>query len=139
MNWGGRHVVVGFASGGATPKSAIPKIPLNLALLNERKVSQNRPTRSSLFLDLGMLLGTVENATPREESEKHQKDDGHGGIRKIESGYQQTVRCFQISPSCSLPARYNFSNYMQAFRDMMSRKVIGKSFVILCFPFLLFF
>ena len=36
--WGGRFVVCGFAAGGDTPKDAIPKIPLNLALLNERKI-----------------------------------------------------------------------------------------------------
>ena len=38
MSRGGRFVVVGFAAGGATPKDAIPKIPLNLALLNERQI-----------------------------------------------------------------------------------------------------
>ena len=38
LAFGGRLVVVGFASGGANPKSAIPKLPLNLALLNEREI-----------------------------------------------------------------------------------------------------
>jgi NADPH:quinone reductase-like Zn-dependent oxidoreductase len=36
--WGGRFVVCGFAAGGETPKDAIPRIPLNLALLNERQI-----------------------------------------------------------------------------------------------------
>ena len=36
--WGGRFVVCGFASGGETPKDAIPRMPLNLALINERKI-----------------------------------------------------------------------------------------------------
>ena len=38
MTWGGRFLVVGFAAGGATPKNAIPRVPLNLALLNERQI-----------------------------------------------------------------------------------------------------
>eukprot|EP00924_Labyrinthula_sp_SR-Ha-C_P003804 maker-scaffold_3-augustus-gene-5.41-mRNA-1 protein AED:0.29 eAED:0.30 QI:0/0/0/1/0/0.5/2/0/687 len=38
LGWGGRFLVLGFASGGGEPKSAIPKVPLNLALLNERKI-----------------------------------------------------------------------------------------------------
>lgn len=38
QRWGGRLVVVGFASGSTTPKDGIAKIPLNLALLNERKI-----------------------------------------------------------------------------------------------------
>ena len=38
LAWGGRFIVIGFASGGSNPKSGIPKIPLNLALLNERKI-----------------------------------------------------------------------------------------------------
>ena len=40
LGWGGRFLVVGFASGGAAPKAAIPRLPLNLALLNERRVPQ---------------------------------------------------------------------------------------------------
>ncbi len=38
LRWGGRLVVVGFAAGGTVPKEGIAKIPLNLALLNERKI-----------------------------------------------------------------------------------------------------
>jgi NADPH2:quinone reductase len=38
LRWGGRLVVVGFASGSTVPKEGIAKIPLNLALLNERKI-----------------------------------------------------------------------------------------------------
>ena len=30
--------MIGFAAGGATPRDAIPKFPLNLALLNERQI-----------------------------------------------------------------------------------------------------
>ena len=41
LGWGGRFLVVGFASGGAAPKAAIPRLPLNLALLNERRVAQH--------------------------------------------------------------------------------------------------
>merc|ERR1712218_636349 len=38
MGWGGRFLVIGFAAGGEVPKSAIPSLPLNLALLNERQI-----------------------------------------------------------------------------------------------------
>jgi NADPH2:quinone reductase len=38
MGWGGRFVVVGFAAGGTTPDSAIPRLPLNHVLLNERQI-----------------------------------------------------------------------------------------------------
>lgn len=38
LGMGGRFLVIGFASGGQNPNSAIPKIPLNLALLNERQI-----------------------------------------------------------------------------------------------------
>ena len=38
LTWGGRYLVVGFAAGGTDPASAIPKMPLNLALLSERKI-----------------------------------------------------------------------------------------------------
>ena len=41
LGWGGRFLVVGFASGGAAPKAAIPRLPLNLALLNERRVPRH--------------------------------------------------------------------------------------------------
>ncbi len=34
----GRYLVIGFAAGGNTPANAIPKVPLNLALLNEREI-----------------------------------------------------------------------------------------------------
>lgn len=38
LGFGGRYLVVGFAAGGDTPNNAIPKVPLNLALLNERQI-----------------------------------------------------------------------------------------------------
>jgi threonine dehydrogenase-like Zn-dependent dehydrogenase len=38
LGWGGRFLVIGFAAGGDTPKDAIPVVPLNLALLNERAI-----------------------------------------------------------------------------------------------------
>ena len=38
MGWGGRLLVVGFAAGGQVPHDAIPRLPLNLALINERQV-----------------------------------------------------------------------------------------------------
>ena len=38
LRFGGRFLVLGFASGSDQPKSAIPRVPLNLALLNERKI-----------------------------------------------------------------------------------------------------
>ena len=38
LGFGGRLIVVGFASGGANPNGAIPRIPANQVLLNERRV-----------------------------------------------------------------------------------------------------
>eukprot|EP00931_Biecheleriopsis_adriatica_P005796 TRINITY_DN107284_c0_g1_i1.p1 TRINITY_DN107284_c0_g1~~TRINITY_DN107284_c0_g1_i1.p1 ORF type:complete len:341 (+),score=67.83 TRINITY_DN107284_c0_g1_i1:128-1150(+) len=38
LGFGGRFLVIGFAAGGTNPNSAIPKVPLNLALLNERQI-----------------------------------------------------------------------------------------------------
>merc|ERR550525_431174 len=35
---GGRHVVFGFASGGADPKSAFPSFPINLLLMKEQRI-----------------------------------------------------------------------------------------------------
>ena len=38
LRWEGRLVVVGFAAGSTTPKDGIASVPLNLVLLNERKI-----------------------------------------------------------------------------------------------------
>jgi NADPH2:quinone reductase len=51
LRFGGRFLVLGFASGSSTPKDAIPRVPLNLVLLNERKV-------------LGVLYGTWKKNNP---------------------------------------------------------------------------
>lgn len=58
LGWGGRFVVVGFASGGAVPNDAIPRIPLNQVLLNERQV-------------LGLFWGAWKT---RDKNEKNRKN-----------------------------------------------------------------
>jgi len=98
MAWGGRHIVIGFASGGANPKSAIPKIPLNLTLLNERQI-------------VGCFWGPWKM-----RNNEHNRRNIDTMMKMVAEG--------KLNPVIS--KRYTFSNFMQAFDDMMSRKVIGK-------------
>lgn len=49
LGWGGRHLVIGFAAGGDTPTDAIPKLPINLALLNERAIQGGQCKKKSPF------------------------------------------------------------------------------------------
>lgn len=102
LAWGGRFLVIGFASGGTKPKDAIPKIPLNLALLNERQI-------------LGTLLGGWKLT------------DENTGNRKNMAKMMEMLKEGKLKPLIS--KEYNFSNFQNAFEDMMSRKVIGKVIV----------
>ena len=99
MGLGGRFLVVGFASGGATPKDAIPSIPLNLALLNERQI-------------LGVFWGYWKTMD--------------GNVKNTEN-VAQMMKWIQEGKLKPLVSKvYDFSNYMEAFKAMMGRKVVGK-------------
>ena len=99
LGWGGRHVVVGFAAGGANPKSAIPRFPLNLALLNEREI-------------LGCFWGAWKFR------------DGNETNRKNIDRCLEMVRSGKMNPVVS--HTYALADYASAFDAMMSRRVIGK-------------
>lgn len=99
LGWGGRHVVIGFASGGATPKNAIPKIPLNLALLNEREI-------------LGCFWGAWKMR------------DGNETNRKNIEKMLVMVANGKLKPFVS--RKYALNDFAAAFRAMMSREVVGK-------------
>mmetsp|Transcript_28836 Transcript_28836/g.73104 ORF Transcript_28836/g.73104 Transcript_28836/m.73104 type:complete len:343 (+) Transcript_28836:76-1104(+) len=100
MGWGGRFLVVGFASGGQVPKDAIPSIPLNLALLNERKI-------------LGVFWGPWKART------------GNKGNDKNLATMLQWVKEGKLKPIVSRVYPLDES-FKSAFDDMMNRKVMGK-------------
>ena len=99
LGWGGRHVVIGFAAGGANPKSAIPRLPLNLALLNEREI-------------LGCFWGAWKFR------------DGNEMNRKNIERCLEMVRSGKLNPVVS--QTYALKDYASAFEAMMSRRVVGK-------------
>lgn len=103
LRWGGRLVVIGFAAGGTTPKNAIPKIPLNLALLNERKI-------------VGALLGGWKMT------------DNNEGNRENMKKMMDLVAKGKLKPVVS--KEYTLNEVHDAFHSMMNRKVIGKVIVI---------
>lgn len=99
LAFGGRFLVIGFAAGGATPTSAIPKIPLNLALLNERQIQ-------------GCLFGAWRMR------------DGNRQNRKNMATMMLLIEQKKLTPLVSKV--YDFSTYVQAFDELMNRKVVGK-------------
>jgi len=98
LGWGGRFLVVGFASGGATPKAAIPRLPLNLALLNERRV-------------LGVFWGAWK-ARERDANRANIEQM----LRLVEQGELQ------------VPAGrvYRLGEWRTAFDDLMEHRAVGK-------------
>ena len=101
LGWGGRFLVVGFASGGATPKAAIPSVPLNLALLNERRV-------------LGVFWGAW----------KSRDAEGRAANR---ANVQEMLRMISEGKLKPPPSRvYPFEKFRDAFDDMAKRRAIGK-------------
>jgi len=90
--WDGRFLVIGFASG------PIPKIPLNLALLNSRNI-------------LGVFWGAWAGSHPRENALN---------MKEIFDLYEAG----KIKPQIS--AAYALDDYRSAFEDLMGRKVKGK-------------
>ncbi len=92
LGWHGRFLVVGFAAGD------IPRIPLNLALLKERRI-----------------LGVYWGDSMRMHPEEHARN-----MQDLASWSQEG----RIAPSVS--QIYPFSEVRQALQDMASRKVLGK-------------
>lgn len=95
--WGGRYLVIGFAAG------PIPKVPLNLALLNSRDI-------------LGVFWGAWAGRNPRENAQN---------MKELFDLYEAK----KITPHIS--AAYPLEEFAQAFADIMERRVKGK--VILTF------
>lgn len=101
LGWGGRYLVVGFASGGEVPKNAIPNPPLNLALLNERQI-------------LGVLWGGWK------------MKDGNKGNALNMAKMMKLVQEGKLKPIISRVYPMETSAFHEGCADIMSRKVMGK-------------
>lgn len=101
LGWAGRYLVVGFAAGGETPKDAIPKLPLNLALLNERKI-------------LGVFWGAWKD-----------QDKNRGNAKNINT-MMEMVRDGKLKPEVSKVYDMETSSFHEACEAIMGRKVLGK-------------
>merc|ERR1712086_1220882 len=97
LGFGGRFLVIGFAAGGENPNSAIPKVALNLALLNERQI-------------LGVLWGSWKNNFP-EANRKNMQEL----LTMIETG--------QLVPRA--PLVFPLDEFKVAMDLMMERKAVG--------------
>jgi len=97
LRFAGRFLVLGFASGSNAPKSAIPRVPLNLVLLNERKV-------------VGVLYGTWRKLHPRADAQAMDTM-----IAMMERG--------ALKP---LVRAYPVAQYKDAMEDLMARRSVGK-------------
>merc|ERR1712039_93491 len=100
LGWGGRFVVCGFAAGGETPKNAIPQMPLNLALLNERKI-------------LGVFWGAWKA-----------RDKNRGNSQNIAT-MMRWVQEGRLKPIISRVYPMETS-FQQACDDIMHRRVMAK-------------
>ena len=103
LGFGGRLVIVGFAAGGTNPKSAIAKLPANLALLNERRI-------------IGCLWGYWKMR------------DGNAQNRLNVETMVRMVLAGALRPVVS--ASFSFDTVLNAFEAIMSRTVIGKVVVV---------
>jgi NADPH2:quinone reductase len=92
LGWHGRFLVVGFAAG------EIPKIPLNLALLRERRI-------------LGVYWGDSMTRHP----EAHEAN-----MRQLAEWFAQG----KVAPA--ITRHYRFDEVREALADMAARRVIGK-------------
>jgi NADPH:quinone reductase len=92
LGWHGRFLVVGFAAGD------IPKIPLNLALLKERRI-------------MGVYWGESMTQDP-----KAHLDNMHALARYFAEG--------KVAPA--ITRVYKLADVKQALHDLAGRKVIGK-------------
>ena len=98
LRWGGRHVVVGFASGGiAAP--AIPRVPLNLVLLNER------------------MCKACTGALGRHET---LKGIGRTSQRRVQKLSRGELRGPSVRFSCGI------RDFRSAFATIAERRVLGK-------------
>jgi len=100
MGWGGRFLVVGFAAGGEVPKNAIPNVPLNLALLNERQI-------------LGVFWGAWKA-----------RDRNRQNAKNI-AAMMEMVQEGRLKPIVSRVYPLD-QNWQTAFDDLMNRRVMGK-------------
>lgn len=90
--WNSRYLVIGFASG------PIPKIPLNLALLNSRNIQ-------------GVFWGAWVGREPRANAQN---------LKEIFDFFEAGKMAPQIS------AAYSLEDYAKAFEDLLNRRVKGK-------------
>lgn len=97
LKFGGRHLVIGFASGGNNPQAGIPKIPLNLALLNERRI-------------LGVLYGVWARMFPEKN-------------REIIEIMTKMIAEGKLKPYVKV---YKLNDWRTAFSDMIDRRIVGK-------------
>lgn len=99
LGWGGRFLVIGFAAGGETPKSAIPNLPLNLALLNEREI-------------LGVFWGAWKMR------------DGNVQNKKNVQEMLRLIKEKKMAPTIS--KIFPLERCIDAFDMIMHRKAVGK-------------
>ena len=90
--WDARYLVIGFAAG------PIPKIPLNLALLNSRNI-------------MGVFWGAWVGREPRANAQN---------LKEIFDFFEAGRLKPQISAS------YGLDDYAKAFEDLLNRRVKGK-------------
>lgn len=90
--WDARYLVIGFAAG------PIPKIPLNLALLNSRNI-------------MGVFWGAWVGREPRANAQN---------LKEIFDYFEDGRFKPQISAS------YDLEEYAKAFEDLLNRRVKGK-------------
>lgn len=98
MGRGGRYVIFGFAAGGTDPKSAFPKLPINLLLMKGQQI-----------------VGAMA------EDEDLAKYRGNG---QAVTDMFQMVKDGRLKPVVG--SQYSLENFMQAFDDVSNRKVTGK-------------
>lgn len=91
-DWDARYLVIGFAAG------PIPKIPLNLALLNSRNI-------------MGVFWGAWVGREPRANAQN---------LKEIFDFFEAG----QLKPQIS--ASYSLDDYAKAFEDLLNRRVKGK-------------
>lgn len=96
MAWGGRYLVVGFAAG------AIPKIPLNLALLKGCSI-------------VGVWIGGLQARDPAANS-------------RFLDELMNMVQAGTLKPCVS--AAYSLDHTVDALNDLKSRKVTGKIVIV---------
>jgi len=98
LGFGGRFLVIGFASGGTQPDRAIPRFPINLALLNERQIQ-------------GVLWGTWKFKNP---------DANRRNINDLVA----MLLTGKLRPKT--PKVYPLERFKEAMDLMMNRQAIGK-------------